>query len=373
MSTKTHAPFRADHVGSLLRSKALHDARAQFAVGRLDRDELTAAEDASIREVVARQEALGLRAVTDGEQRRGYWHLDFIQSLPGLRPSGESYGIPFTAPDGSTILWEEPAHEVTEEIRLDRTIFGEHLAFLQDVVTTATAKLSIPSPNHVNSPLSPLIVRDGLYADHAALQADIASVYRDQIARLHAQGLRYLQIDDVSLALFGDENVQARLAAAGADPATTHLAFIAQLNSALADRPAGLHVATHLCRGNFRSAWAAQGGYDVVAEALFNDLNVDAYFLEFDTERAGSFAPLRHLPKGKHVNLGLVTTKSPALEAKDDLLRRIEDAARYVDIDQLGIAPQCGFSSTEHGNSLTAEEQWAKLALVVEVAEEVWG
>lgn len=371
---RTVPPFRADHVGSLLRPQAVHDARAAHARGELDADALRAVEDASIAELVAKQEEIGLQVATDGEQRRGYWHLDFIRALPGVRDSEtEAFEVPFISPDGTPIIWREPRHEVVGPIALTETIFGRDLAFVQEHVTTAVPKLSIPSPNHVSSLTSPAVIATDAYADRAELNAAIAAAYADEIARLAAQGLTYLQIDDVSLSLFGDPNVQGQIRAAGGDPSTAHLGFIQQFNAALAGRPEGLTVTTHLCRGNFQSSWAAQGGYDVVAEALFNDLDVDGYFLEYDDERSGSFEPLRFLPPGKTVVLGLVTSKHPALESKDDLKRRIDEAATYAPIEQLALSPQCGFSSTAEGNSLTPQEQWAKLRLVVEVAEEVWG
>jgi len=361
-------PFHADHVGSLLRPPAVHEARARSAAGAIDADALREVEDEAVREVVRRQGEVGLRVATDGELRRHSWHEDFIFGLEGIEQEG-SFAIPFTGQDGSQVLWPGIGSRATGRVRLGETVFGEHLAFLQRAVaeagTGAVPKLSIPSPNHVHNAFTPLRA-EGVYDDEEELRADVAAAYREQIARVHAAGLEYLQIDDVSLTFFGDEQYRGRGEAALSG-------FIGQFNAALAGRPEGLTVATHLCRGNFRSAWALSGGYDVVAEQLFNTLDVDGYFLEFDDERSGSLDVLRFLPPGKRVVLGLVTSKRAELEDADAVKRRLDEAARYAPLEQLALGPQCGFSSTEEGNDLTAEQQWAKLRHVVRIAEDVWG
>ena len=361
-------PFHADHVGSLLRPAAVHTARARFAAGEVDADALREVEDDAVREVVRRQGEVGLQVVTDGELRRHYWHEDFIFSLEGIEPAG-GFSIPFYGQDGQQIDVPLTLARASSRVRLGETVFADHLAFLQRAVaeagTGATPKLTIPSPNHVHNAFAPLQV-EGVYDDEDELRADIAAAYQQQIARVHAAGLEYLQIDDVSLTFFGDEQYRGRGEAALDG-------FIGQFNAALAGRPQGLTVATHLCRGNFRSGWALSGGYDVVAEKLFNDLDVDGYFLEFDDERSGSLDVLRFLPPGKRVVLGLVTSKRPELEDADAIKRRLDEAARYAPLEQLALGPQCGFSSTEEGNDLTAEEQWAKLRHIVAIADDVWG
>jgi 5-methyltetrahydropteroyltriglutamate--homocysteine methyltransferase len=361
-------PFHADHVGSLLRPAAVKRARARHAAGEIDADALRAVEDDAVREVVRRQGEVGLRVATDGELRRHSWHEDFILGLDGIEAEG-SFTIPFTGQDGQEVLWPGIGTRATGRIGLGETIFGDALAFLQRAVaeegTGATPKLTIPSPNHVHNAFTPLRA-EGVYDDEDELRADVAAAYREQIARVHAAGLTYLQVDDVSLTFFGDEKYRG-------DGQAALGSFIGQFNAALAGRPQGLTVATHLCRGNFRSAWALSGGYEVVADQLFNALDVDGYFLEFDDERSGSLDVLRFLPPGKRVVLGFVTTKRPGLEDADAVKRRIEEAARYAPLEQLALGTQCGFSSTQEGNDLTEDQQWAKLANLVAIAGDVWG
>ncbi|SDQ47336.1 5-methyltetrahydropteroyltriglutamate--homocysteine S-methyltransferase [Quadrisphaera sp. DSM 44207] len=367
-STAHVPPFPADHVGSLLRPPAVREARARAAAGRIGAEELRAVEDEAVREVVRRQGEVGLRVATDGELRRHYWHEDFVFSLGGIEPD-QAFSVPFVGQDGQRIDVPLTSARASGRVHLAETVFADHLAFLQRAVaeagTGATPKLTIPSPNHVHNAFAPLRYED-VYDDEEQLRADVAAAYAEQVRRVHAAGLTYLQVDDVSLTFFGDEQYRGR----GEELLG---GFIAQFNAALAGRPEGLTVATHLCRGNFRSAWALSGGYDVVADALFNTLDVDGYVLEFDDARSGSLDVLRLLPPGKRVVLGFVTTKTPRLEGRDALLRRIEEAARYAPVEQLALGTQCGFSSTEEGNDLTQEQQWAKLRQVVQVAEEVWG
>ena len=364
--------LRADHVGSLLRPAAVREARAARERGELGAEQLRAVEDEAVREVVRRQEEAGLRVVTDGELRRGYWHLDFVFSLRGIEP-GPAFSVPFHTPEGEVVLWGEPSRRATGPVALEGTVFGADLAAVQGAATSAVPKLSIPSVNHVHSAVTPADLTGSGYADPAALLADVQEAYREQVRRLVAQGLRYLQVDDVSLAILADPAISGRLADAGLGVAEVAAQHVDSVNATLAGRPADLVVGTHLCRGNFRSSWAATGGYEAVAEQLFGRLDVDRYFLEYDDERSGGFEPLRFLPPGKTAVLGLVTSKTPELESKDDLKRRIDEAARFAPLEQLAISPQCGFASTAEGNALTEEQQWAKLRLVVEVAEEVWG
>ena len=369
MSRRTRPPFRADHVGSLLRPERLLRARAEHGAGRLADAELRHIEDDAVREVVRLQEDIGLEGVTDGEFRRVDWLMDFKYRLGGVTRLDDSHRVtvPFEGERGA-VDWSFVEYRVTDRLRLDRCIFGDDFAFLKSVAR-ATPKLTLPSPSMMHYPAGRGI-DPAVYPDTETYFADLARVYREQIAALGRLGCTYLQIDDTSLAFLNDPKRRATL---GAGAESQHLAYIGLVNAALAGRPAGMAVCTHLCRGNYRSAWMASGGYDHVAEALFNGLEVDGFFLEYDDARSGGFAPLRFVPKGKMVVLGLVTTKRPALEKKDDLKRRIDEAAKYVPLDQLCLSPQCGFSSTAEGNELTIDDEIAKLSLVVETAREVWG
>ncbi len=372
MSRRTSPPFRADHVGSLLRPPRLLQARDDFAAGQLTAAELRAVEDQEIPGAITMQEQAGLQSATDGEFRRASWHMDFIYALGGVSKAPGNMAVKFRNPSG-TIEWTPAALHVGGRIRLDHTIFGEDFTFLKDHVSTAVPKLTIPSPNMVHYRGGPAMLDPAVYPDMEGFWADLAAAYADEVARLGALGCRYLQFDDTSLAYLNDPAQRAEIAGRGEDAEHLHLRYISQINAAVTDRPAGMAVTTHLCRGNFRSSWVASGGYDFVAEALFSELAVDGFFLEYDDERSGGFEPLRFVPPGKMVVLGLVTTKRPQLESADDLKRRIEQASRYVPLDQLGLSGQCGFSSTVEGNALTREEQLAKLRLIVEVARDIWG
>jgi 5-methyltetrahydropteroyltriglutamate--homocysteine methyltransferase len=367
MTARTMPPFRADHVGSLLRPPELLRARAAHAAGRIAAEELRRAEDDAIRQVVKMQEHVGLQAVTDGEFRRINWLMDFKYALHGVKKLKEVIKVPFDTESGKTDF-EFVAYSVVGKLQLADTIFGKDFVFLKSV-STATPKLTIPSPSMMHYPAGRGIDR-AAYPDMNEFFADVAQVYRDEIAGLHRLGCTYLQLDDTSLAFLNDPK---RRAAVGEGGETMHLRYIDVFNAALRDKPADMAVCTHLCRGNFRSGWMAEGSYEHVAEALFSELKVDGYFLEYDDERSGGFEPLRFVPKGRMVVLGLVTTKKAALERKDDLKRRIDEAAKFVPLDQLCLSPQCGFASTVEGNLLTMEEQTAKLRLVVETAREVWG
>jgi 5-methyltetrahydropteroyltriglutamate--homocysteine methyltransferase len=374
MTLRSAPPFRADHVGSLLRPRSLLDARARYQDGTLDLQGLRAAEDDAIRDVVRMQENLGLQTATDGEFRRTSWHMDFIYSLAGVSRTDESIKVHFRNAAGD-LEFTSAALRVDGRIGLPAggPIFGDAFRYLQSAVTTGTPKLTIPSPSMVHYRGGPAALDPAVYPDEEEFWTDLSAAYAAQVRSIAELGCTYLQLDDTSLAYLNDPAQRAMLAAQGRDAEHQHERYIRQINAALADRPAGLTVTTHMCRGNFRSSWAAEGGYDFVAEALFGRLDVDGFFLEYDDARSGTFAPLRYVPAGKLVVLGLVTTKSPVLESKDALKQRIDEAARYVPLEQLCLSPQCGFSSTVEGNNLTRDEQMAKLALIVETAAEVWG
>src|SRR5689334_758541 len=375
MSTRQRPPFRADHVGSLLRPDRLHTARADYKAGRIDREELRGVEDECILDVIKLQRDAGLQSVTDGELRRTSWHMDFIYSLGGIRQvEGESLHVHFQDESGE-YDYAPPAMKVADKVTLPEPIFADAFTFLRDhALEGQTPKLTIPSPSMVHYRGGNSSIDHDVYPDMEEFWADLTSAYNQQMRAVYDLGCRYLQLDDTSLAYVNDPKQREHIVAIGGDPEHLHEQYIANINRALADRPDDLAITTHMCRGNNQSMWAAEGGYDFVAEALFNNLNVDGFFMEFDDERSGTFEPLRFVPKGhKQVVLGLVTTKKPQLEDRDMLKRRIEEASGYVDLDQLCLSPQCGFSSTVEGNRLTHEDQWAKLRLVVETAQEVWG
>jgi 5-methyltetrahydropteroyltriglutamate--homocysteine methyltransferase len=373
VTARTTAPFRADHVGSLLRPPALLEARARRAAGEIDAETLRAVEDASIQDVVRMQADVGLRTATDGEFRRTSWHMDFIYQLGGVDPTDDKLMVHFRNEAGE-LDFETAALSVHDRITLPHTIFGDAFTFLRDQVGPGqTAKLTIPSPSMVHYRGGRAAIDQAVYPGLEEFWSDLTAAYAEQVRRVAALGCTYLQLDDTSLAYLNDPQQRAMVAEQGGDAEHQHELYIRNINAALRDRPDGLRVTTHMCRGNFRSSWAAEGGYDFVAEALFSELDVDGFFLEYDDERSGGFAPLRFVPPGKQVVLGLVTTKKGALESKDQLKRRIEEAAVYVPLDQLCLSPQCGFSSTVEGNVLTYDEQVAKLRLVVETAAEVWG
>ncbi|PSK98885.1 5-methyltetrahydropteroyltriglutamate--homocysteine methyltransferase [Murinocardiopsis flavida] len=365
-------PFRADHVGSLLRPHRLLAARAEHAAGAIGDAELRAVEDDAIREVVRAQEDAGLQSATDGEFRRASWHMDFIYRLGGITRASDELHVTFHNEKGD-IEFTPAALRVHDRIRSTETIFAEAFDFLATLPKAALPKLTIPSPSMVHYRGGQAAIDPGVYPDIEEFWNDLSAAYAAQVRGIADRGCRYLQLDDTSLAYLNDPEQRALAAERGDDPDRLHVRYIRQINRALAGRPDGLSVTTHMCRGNFRSSWVAQGGYDFVAEELFNELDVDGFFLEFDDERSGGFAPLRFVPKGKYVVLGLVTTKRGELEDKDALKRRIEEAARYIPLDQLCLSPQCGFSSTVDGNELTFDDQMRKLRLIVETAGEVWG
>jgi 5-methyltetrahydropteroyltriglutamate--homocysteine methyltransferase len=372
MSKREKPPFRADHVGSLLRPPELLEARAEFARERISADELRAIEDDAIREVVRVQEEIGLQSATDGEFRRTSWHMDFIYQLDGIDPADEQIKVEFHNEQGD-VEFTTAALSVHDRVGLSKTIFGDAFEALKSMTTTATPKLTIPSPSMVHYRGGQAAISKDVYEDIDEFWRDLVAAYREEVKRLGDLGCTYLQFDDTSLAYLNDPKQREYIASIGGDAEHQHEHYIRHINEALADRPEGMSVTTHMCRGNFRSSWAAVGGYDFVAEALFNELQIDGFFLEYDDARSGGFEPLRFVPEGKMVVLGLVTTKRGELEGKDELKRRVEEASRYVPLDQLCLSPQCGFSSTVEGNLVTHEQQVAKLRLIVETAEEIWG
>jgi 5-methyltetrahydropteroyltriglutamate--homocysteine methyltransferase len=372
MGKRTKPPYRADHVGSLLRPARLLQARQDLADGKISAAELRTAEDDAIRDVVRVQEDAGLRSATDGEFRRTSWHMDFIYQLGGIGRADENLTVRFFNPSG-TLEFTSAALRVHDRIALEHTIFGDAFEFLAGQVTTATPKLTIPSPNMVHYRGGRAAIDLDVYPDLEQFWQDLSAAYAEEVRRLGGLGCTYLQFDDTSLAYLNDPRQRELVGTLGGDPEHQHERYIRQINAALAGRPEGMSITTHMCRGNFRSSWAAEGGYDFVAEALFSQLDVDGFFLEYDDERSGGFAPLRFVPPGKMVVLGLVTTKRGALESRDGLKRRIDEASRYIPLEQLCLSPQCGFSSTVEGNALTFDEQVAKLNLIVDTAREVWG
>ena len=363
-------PFRAAHVGSLLRPPELLQAREDHKAGRIGPADLRRSEDQAVRDVVRRQEELGLEGVTDGEFRRASWHMDFLYQIGGTAKVPGTATVQFRNEQG-VIEFAPAALRIQSKLKLDHCIFGDDFAFLKSA-SRATPKLTIPSPSMMHYRSGRAAIDPGIYPDIEEFWHDLAEVYAREVAALAALGCTYLQLDDISLAYLNDPAQREMVSQSGEDGEHAHIRHIRTINQALRSKPAGISICTHLCRGNFRSSWAASGGYDHVAEALFGDLNVDGYFLEFDDARSGTFAPLRFVPKGKKIVLGLVTSKRGTLENKDDLKRRVDEAAKYVPLDQLCLSPQCGFSSTSEGNAITVDQQFAKLRLIVETAREIW-
>lgn len=359
------APFRADQVGSLLRPASLIEARKAHRRGELSAAELRRLEDEAIRAVVARQEAAGLQGVTDGEFRRTWWHLDFLEQLEGVTLR-ENPGPKF-----SGTVEQPPIATVTGKVSYRAPIMLEDFAFLRSL-THRTAKLTIPSPSMLHLRGGRSAISREVYPDLEDFWADVATAYRKAIAAFAAAGCTYLQLDDVGFAYLGDPKFRASCRANGDDPAELPRRYVDTINAALEQRPAGLAVTMHTCHGNFRSHWATEGGYDFVAESMFQS-DIDGFFMEFDSARSGTFEPLRFLPRGKRAVLGLVTTKVGEIESEEDILRRIEAAAKIVPLESLCLSPQCGFSSHETGNALSEDDQWRKLDLVVRVADKVWG
>jgi len=363
-------PFHADHVGSLLRPPELHRAREQAQKGEISAAELRAVEDRSIRDAVALQEAAGLQAITDGEFRRTFWHVDFLVGFQGLVATQSNYAVTFKGEHGETANTSSML-VVRDKIRRTKPIVVDHFAAVK-ALTKRTAKICIPAPTYLHMRGGRKVVDAAVYPDIEEFWADIVKAYREEIADLVKAGCTYLQLDDVSISYLCDKDIRAQVRRDGEDPDALQKKYVSVLNAIIAGRPADLSVAIHTCRGNFRSMWMASGGYDAVAETILGGLDVDGFFLEYDTERSGGFEPLRFVGKGKRVVLGLVSTKKPELESKDFLKRRVEAAARYVPMEALCLSPQCGFASTHHGNRITEDVEKRKLALVVETASELW-
>ncbi len=371
MAARKTPPFRADHVGSFLRPDELLAARDRhFKQRSIDRKALREVEDRAIRDVVRLQEDWGLQGVTDGEFRRTYFHVDFLEQLEGVEVRG---GIAqrFHGAKGD-VDFAPPVMHVTKKLRHVTPIQLEDFKFLKSV-TRRTPKVTIPSPTMLHFRGGRGAISREAYPDMEAFYDDVARCYRDEIQSLAGAGCTYLQLDDTNLAYLCDPKMREGAKQRGDDPNELPRRYAKLINAAIKDRPKTMTVCIHLCRGNFQSAWAAEGGYEPVAEALFNELAVDGYFLEYDDARSGNFSPLRFVPKGKVVVLGLVTTKLPELETVDELRKRIDEAARHMPLEQLCLSPQCGFSSTVHGNRVTAQDQIAKIRRVVETARAVWG
>jgi 5-methyltetrahydropteroyltriglutamate--homocysteine methyltransferase len=370
MAARTKPPFRADHVGSLLRPRELHDLREQVQQGKASAAELKEAEDRLIREVVKLQEDIGLPSITDGEFRRDWWHIDFLHGFDGVElGQSDIYG------DAKFKGTHEqpPTMMVTGKLRRSQPGMLEHFKFLKSVVKKGMPKFTMPSPAMLHARGDRASIKK-TYPDLDGFWADLTQCYREEIADLYKAGCRYLQIDDTTIAMWGDPKVQEQFKKLGDDPKKDAEMYAQAVNAAIRDVPDDMTVAIHTCRGNFKSTWLASGAYaDFVAERVFTGLDVDAFFLEYDTERAGGFEPLRFVPKGKIVVLGLVSSKVPELESKDHLKRRIDDASKYIALENLCLSPQCGFSSTHHGNILSVEQEKAKLRLCIDTANEVWG
>ena len=372
MSQREKPPFRADHVGSLLRPQELAAARRRWQGGEMPEAAFRAVEARAIRDVVAGQRDAGLRAITDGEYQRDWWHLDFLAGFDGMEMWHTELG------GGFKVAEQPPLVRCIGKVGWpDGGIFVEAFrrlkAAIDELAPAATPKITIPGPGMMQLRAGRKAVDPAAYTDMDLFWSDLAAAYRREIAALAGAGCTYLQIDDVSFAYLCDDSQRAAFRDRGEDPDDVLRLYRDATNEALRDRPAGLTVTTHMCRGNFKSSWVAEGGYGRVAETLFPTLGIDGLFLEYDTDRAGGFEPLGHVPADKHVVLGLVTTKTGDLEDRGDLLRRIEEASAILPLDRLCLSPQCGFSSTHHGNALSVEQQWAKLGLIADVAREVWG
>ncbi len=364
-------PFRADHVGSFLRPPEVVAARQRRADGEIGAEELRRVEDAAIADLVRRQEDVGLQGITDGELRRFMFHLDFLEQLDGVTVTEGEFLARFRRDDGTEVGFTPPTIRVTGPLRHTRSIQGPDFDYLSSLVTR-TPKVSIPAPSMLHFRGGREGISATVYPDLERFFDDLTAAYRDEIADLAGRGCRYVQFDDTNLAYLCDPEVRERTAARGDDPDDLTRLYCRLVNDAFRDRPDDMVAAVHLCRGNFQSAWVTQGGYEPVAEMLFNEMNIDAFFLEYDDERSGDFAPLRFVPSDKKVVLGLMSSKRAAVEDQDEVKRRIEEASRYVPLEQLALSHQCGFSSTVHGNELSHDDQWTKLAATVAIAADVW-
>jgi 5-methyltetrahydropteroyltriglutamate--homocysteine methyltransferase len=366
--SRNKPPFRADQVGSLLRPERLKEARRQREAGKIDAEALREIEDEEIARVIEHQERVGLKAVTDGEFRRAMWHFDFLERLDGVESFEAEHGIQFKG----GVETKAKGLKVQGKVAFSGHPFLDHFGFVKSH-TRAMAKQTIPSPSVLHFRGGRKAVSDSAYPDMDAFYDDLGEAYSQAVGAFADAGCRYLQLDETNLAYLCDTEQRDMLKARGDNPDELPGIYARMINRAVGSRPPDMVVSMHLCRGNFRSSWIASGGYGPVADILFNEIGVDAYFMEYDTDRAGGFEPLKLLPKGKMVVLGLITSKSGALENKDDIKRRVDAAARFVDLDQLALSPQCGFASTEEGNLLTEDEQWRKLEFIVNTATEIWG
>ena len=365
-------PFRADHVGSFLRPDRLRAAREKFAAGSLPAAELHAIEDECIREVVRAQEDVGLKGVTDGEFRRTFFHVDFLERLHGVEVRYGEFAAHFKKSDGTQVGFAPPTMHVDSKVKWAGPIQGPDFDFLK-TTTTRTPKVCIPAPSMLHFRGGREAISEAVYPNLENFYEGLTAAYRAEVADLAARGLSYLQFDDTNLAYLCDPDIRARTKARGDDPDALTRLYCRLINDSIRDRPADMTVCVHLCRGNFKSAWVAQGGYEPVAEILLNEMKIDGFFLEYDDERSGDFAPLRFAPKAATIVLGLMSSKKAAAEPKDLVKKRIDEATKYVPLEQCALSHQCGFSSTAHGNDLSEADQWIKLARLVEIAEEVWG
>jgi len=359
-------PFRADHVGSLLRPVALREARAKRAKGELSAADLKAVEDREIERVIHKQEDVGLRSITDGEFRRSWWHLDFLWGLDGVERHVMESGVSFAG-----VTTRAEGLKVSGKVGFSGHQMIDHYRFVA-ARTKQTPKITIPAPSAIYGRPTPTPIDKAIYPDLDGFFHDVGQAYRKAVRAFADAGCRYLQLDEVFIAMLCDPKYRQQMRDRGDNPERLGAIYADLINVAMSDIPSGMTITMHLCRGNYKSTFMGAGSYEAVQEILFNKINVHGYFMEYDDERSGGFEPLRLLPKGKQVVLGLVTTKSGKLESKDDLKRRIETAAKYAPLDQLCLSPQCGFASTEEGNTLTEDQQWAKLRMIVELAAEVW-
>jgi len=368
MSGRQRPPFRADHVGSLLRTRPLKEVRAKREKNEISPAELKAIEDREISVIIKRQEDIGLRAVTDGEFRRAFWNYDFLGALPGVESYLGERKIKFQGVNPKPMMLR-----VTGKLgAFSSHPMLEHFKYLKEN-TRVTPKMTIPSPSSLHFRYGRDAVPEPIYPDMNEFYHDLGQTYRGAVRAFADAGCRYLQLDEVNFAYLCDQNLRAQVADRGDDPEELPAIYAGIINAAISDVPSDMIVAMHLCRGNFQSTFVASGGYEPIADILFNTINVHGYFMEYDSDRAGGFEPLRFVPKGKTIVLGLVTSKSGRLESKDEIKRRVDEAAKFVPIEQLCLSPQCGFASTEEGNILAEDEQWAKLRMIVELAGEVWG
>ena len=360
-------PFRADHVGSILRTAPLKQAREQKAKGDITADQLKAVEDAEILKIMAKQEEVGLKGITDGEFRRSWWHYDFLGGLQGVDLIEVESGIKFAG-----VQTKAEAPYVAGKLGGKNHYHVDHFKFVA-ANTKQTPKMSIPSPSMLHYRGGTKMINKDVYPKMDDFWTDLGNAYGESIADFYAAGCRYLQIDDCSMAYFCDPAQRQMLTDRGEDPAQLEEAYAYVLNTALKNRPADMRVTMHVCRGNFRSTFVASGGYEHISNLMFNKINLDGYFLEWDNDRSGDLSPLRNLPADKMVVVGLVTSKTGEMESKDDIKRRVEEATKYAKLEQLCLSPQCGFASTEEGNTVSEQQQWDKLRFVVETAKEIWG